>query len=390
MRLSSSGRRISYIGERPRRFRPRQRGGGQCGRSSPEGTDEWSAAEKVGGLATMWGLDLAAHKSSEAPISGVRRFRARAGGYHEGGGRDHTRRHLRMLLLAWHSTPTKMHGKLEAGANLVSLDLYNKLTDYFANHFTPIVQHLGARSMRLGNSGCSILDAGPRFGVESDIGSREASCRVQAPPREWHRRLPVVAVAVPQPVLGEARARRGDSTHSIPPSYLFFTPLKSPTPQRDYASIDQALVKKSSTRSSPSAEGGGERCEIFACEDAERVGRRGGTVCWTSTRTRTCSACTPALLARIPKGLKPLRRKFEARVKAAGLGAVSSRLVAVHAASADKGANKRRTKKDEGKARALDPKAYYVDALLAAHEKSAATVARRFKGKALDKAYGVF
>jgi cullin 1 len=31
-----------------------------------------------------------------------------------------------------------------------------------------------------------------------------------------------------------------------------------------------------------------------------------------------------ALLARIPEGLEPLRRKFEAHVKAAGLGAVTA------------------------------------------------------------------
>ncbi|KAF7352144.1 Ubiquitin-protein ligase [Mycena venus] len=73
-----------------------------------------------------------------------------------------------------------------------------------------------------------------------------------------------------------------------------------------------------------------------------------------------------ALLARIPEGLEPLRKKFEAH------GAAGA------AADAD------------AKSGELDPKAY-VDALLAVHEKNAATVARSFKAEAgfaaaLDKA----
>ncbi|KAJ7263792.1 ubiquitin-protein ligase [Mycena rebaudengoi] len=79
-----------------------------------------------------------------------------------------------------------------------------------------------------------------------------------------------------------------------------------------------------------------------------------------------------ALLARIPEGLEPLRRKFEEHVKKAGLGAVAS-LVG-----------------GGGGAGELDPKAY-VDALLEVHHKNAETVARSFKGEAgfaasLDKA----
>ncbi|KAJ6578957.1 Cullin [Mycena sp. CBHHK59/15] len=80
-----------------------------------------------------------------------------------------------------------------------------------------------------------------------------------------------------------------------------------------------------------------------------------------------------ALLARIPEGLEPLRRKFEAHVKAAGLAAVS-RLVGADSAAGGE----------------VDPKAY-VDALLEVHRKNAETVARSFKGEAgfaasLDKA----
>ncbi|KAJ6464451.1 ubiquitin-protein ligase [Mycena sanguinolenta] len=87
-----------------------------------------------------------------------------------------------------------------------------------------------------------------------------------------------------------------------------------------------------------------------------------------------------ALLARIPEGLEPLRKKFEAHVKAAGLSAVSALVGGEGAKAAG----------DEGKAADLDQKAY-VDALLAVHEKNAAIVARSFKGEAgfaaaLDKA----
>ncbi|KAJ7690002.1 ubiquitin-protein ligase [Mycena olivaceomarginata] len=128
-----------------------------------------------------------------------------------------------------------------------------------------------------------------------------------------------------------------------------------------------------------------EGCKAFACKDEE--GADGEVHYSTSTRTRTCSACTPFSPA--SPGLEPLRRKFEVHVKAAGLGAVSA-LVAAPAVFADKGAADKEKDKGEGKAGELDPKAY-VDALLAVHEKNAATVARSFKGEAgfaaaLDKA----
>ncbi|KAH9841849.1 Cullin-domain-containing protein [Rhodofomes roseus] len=78
-----------------------------------------------------------------------------------------------------------------------------------------------------------------------------------------------------------------------------------------------------------------------------------------------------ALLARIPEGLEPLRKRFEEHVKRSGLAAVS-KLVG------------------QGGADAIDPKAY-VDALLEVHSKNSETVTRSFRGEAgfvasLDKA----
>ena len=80
-----------------------------------------------------------------------------------------------------------------------------------------------------------------------------------------------------------------------------------------------------------------------------------------------------ALLSRIPEGLEPLRKRFEAHVKNAGLAAIS-KLVG------NAGAN----------TESLDPKAY-VDALLEVHNKNSEIVNRSFKGEAgfaasLDKA----
>ena len=79
-----------------------------------------------------------------------------------------------------------------------------------------------------------------------------------------------------------------------------------------------------------------------------------------------------ALLARIPEGLEPLRKKFEEHVKRAGLAAVA-KLVGQGTDSAEP-----------------DPKAY-VDALLEVHQKNSETVTRSFRGEAgfvasLDKA----
>ncbi|KAF8914411.1 Cullin [Gymnopilus junonius] len=80
-----------------------------------------------------------------------------------------------------------------------------------------------------------------------------------------------------------------------------------------------------------------------------------------------------ALLSRIPEGLEPLRKRFEAHVKQAGLTAIS-KLVGEGGANVE----------------SLDPKAY-VDALLEVHQKNSEIVNRSFKGEAgfaasLDKA----
>ncbi|GJJ13280.1 hypothetical protein Clacol_007531 [Clathrus columnatus] len=79
-----------------------------------------------------------------------------------------------------------------------------------------------------------------------------------------------------------------------------------------------------------------------------------------------------SLLARIPEGLEPLRKKFEEHVKQAGLNAVSK--LTAYGSAID----------------TLDSKAY-VDALLEVHKKNQETVNRSFKGEAgfvasLDKA----
>jgi len=79
-----------------------------------------------------------------------------------------------------------------------------------------------------------------------------------------------------------------------------------------------------------------------------------------------------ALLSRIPEGLEPLRKRFEAHVKAAGLAAIE-KLVGADGVNVD----------SEAKA--------YVDALLEVHRKNSETVSRSFKSEAgfaaaLDKA----
>ncbi|KIO18686.1 hypothetical protein M407DRAFT_16223 [Tulasnella calospora MUT 4182] len=70
-----------------------------------------------------------------------------------------------------------------------------------------------------------------------------------------------------------------------------------------------------------------------------------------------------ALLARIPEGLEPLRKKFEEHVKKAGLAAVA-KLTQAGSAPTE-----------------VEPKAY-VDALLEVHAKNQETVNRSFKGEA--------
>ncbi|KAJ7739150.1 ubiquitin-protein ligase [Mycena metata] len=377
-------------------------------------------------------------------------------------------------------TSTKMHGKLEGnrtGANLVGSDLYSKLTDYFANHFKPIVQNAStlrdepllryyAAEWDRYTTGANYLNRLftylNRYWVkrERDEGKKAVYQVYTLALAQWHLHL----FTPLQPSLTSALLR------------LIQT-------QRDGGTIDQTLVKKiidsyvslgldagdpnkecldvykekfespflAATESYYSAEAtaflnGGEGAPAATGEGAvppaggESTGGTGNIPEYlkkaegrlkeedervvrylhAKTRKELVSRCEGvllrahaprmweafqalldfdadadlqrmyALLARIQEGLEPLRRKFEAHVKAAGLAAVEgvaggAAAPAKKGAAADADAEEAATKGGE-----LDPKAY-VDALLAVHEKNAATVARSFKGEAgfaaaLDKA----
>ncbi|KAF8207656.1 Cullin-domain-containing protein [Mycena galopus ATCC 62051] len=347
-------------------------------------------------------------------------------------------------------TSTKMHGKLEGnrtGANLVGADLYGKLTDYFSNHFKPLVQtaetltdepllrYYAAEWDRY-TTGANYLNRLftylNRYWVkrERDEGKKGVYQVYTLALAQWRQHL----FAPLQPPLTAAIMRLVAA-------------------QRDGAQIDQALVKKvidsfvslgldatdpnkecldvykeqfeapflaateayyaaeaSAFLNAGGAEGSGnipeylKKAETRLREEEERVVR----YLHAKTRKELVGRCESvllrahaprmwdafqalldfdadedlqrmyALLARIPEGLEPLRKKFEAHVKAAGLGAVD----ALVGANADKAGEK-----EKGE---VDQKAY-VDALLGVHEKNAATVARSFKGEAgfaaaLDKA----
>jgi cullin 1 len=88
-----------------------------------------------------------------------------------------------------------------------------------------------------------------------------------------------------------------------------------------------------------------------------------------------------ALLARIPEGLEPLRKKFEEHVKQAGLAAVS-KLVGDGASAVDTLVSRTVCPVFYAMLMSIqDPKAY-VDALLEVHKKNQETVNRSFKGEA--------
>ncbi|KAJ7743248.1 ubiquitin-protein ligase [Mycena maculata] len=348
-------------------------------------------------------------------------------------------------------TSTKMHGKLEGnrtGANLVGSDLYNKLTDYFANHFKPIVQ-------------------------KAELLQDEALLRYYA--AEWDRYttganyLNRLFTYLNRYWVKRERDEGKKAVYQVYTLALaqwrqhLFTPLQPPltsailrlvAAQRDGAQIDQALVKKvvdsfvslgldaadpnkecldvykeqfeapflAATEAYYAAEaeaflnaGGAEgsgnipeylkKAEARLREEEERVVRylhaktrkdlvgRCENVLLRAHAPRMWDAFQSlldfdadedlqrmyALLARISDGLEPLRRKFEAHVKAAGLGAVSALV----------GGEGKAAAADDAKGD-LDQKAY-VDALLSVHEKNAETVKRSFKGEAgfaaaLDKA----
>ncbi|KAJ7623344.1 ubiquitin-protein ligase [Roridomyces roridus] len=351
-------------------------------------------------------------------------------------------------------TSTKLHGKLEGnrtGANLVGSDLYNKLTDYFANHFKPIL-------------------------TKAETLQDEALLRYYA--AEWERYttganyLNRLFTYLNRYWVKRERDEGKKAVYQVYTLALaqwrqhLFTPLQPPisaallrlvASQRDGATIDQALIKKvvdsfvslgldasdpnkecldvykeqfeapflAATEAYYTAESeaflnaGGEggnipeylkKAEARLAEEDDRVTR----YLHAKTRKELIGKCENvllkahaprmweafqtlldfdadedlqrmyALLARIADGLEPLRRKFEAHVKAAGLAAVS----ALVGGGGD--ASKANADGDETKSGELEPKAY-VDALLGVHEKAAATVKRSFKSEAgfaaaLDKA----
>jgi cullin 1 len=81
-------------------------------------------------------------------------------------------------------------------------------------------------------------------------------------------------------------------------------------------------------------------------------------------RRRGPAAHVRAAREGIPEGLEPLRKKFEAHIKAAGLGAVSTLVGTQGAAGTATDADTKSTE--------LDPKVY-INVLLAVHEKNTAT-----------------
>lgn len=89
------------------------------------------------------------------------------------------------------------------------------------------------------------------------------------------------------------------------------------------------------------------------------------------------------LLSRIPSGLDPLRERFEAHVKKAGLDSVErsvgSTTTTAAPATASNGAAAADAKDKEKKEVAVEPKAY-VDSLLVVHRKNNELVAKAFRG----------
>ena len=93
------------------------------------------------------------------------------------------------------------------------------------------------------------------------------------------------------------------------------------------------------------------------------------------------------LLSRIPSGLDPLRERFEAHVKKAGIDsverAVGSSATAApingDAAAVGAGANGGGSKDREKKDVAVEPKAY-VESLLVVHRKNNELVGKAFRG----------
>ncbi|KAJ7765141.1 ubiquitin-protein ligase [Mycena olivaceomarginata] len=315
-------------------------------------------------------------------------------------------------------TSTKMHGKLEGnrtGANLVGADLYGKLTDYFANHFKPLVQkaetlqdeallrYYAAEWDRY-TTGANYLNRLfnylNRYWVkrERDEGKKAVYQVYTLALAQWRQHLftplqPPLTAAILRMVASQRDGVQIDQAFikKVVDSFVslgldvykeqFEVPFLAAT-EVYYTAEAEAFLNAGGTEGSGNIPEYLKKAEGRLREEEERMMCkelvvRCENVLLRAHAPRMWDAFQPpldfdadedlqrmyALLARIPKGLEPLRKKFEAHVKAAGLGAVSA---------------------------LLDPKAY-VDVLLAVHEKNAATVARSFKGEAgfaaaLDKA----
>ncbi|KAJ7919438.1 ubiquitin-protein ligase [Mycena leptocephala] len=315
-------------------------------------------------------------------------------------------------------TSTKMHGKLEGnrtGANLVGSDLYNKLTEYFASHFKPIVKkaetlqdeallrYYAAEWDRY-TTGANYLNRLftylNRYWVkrERDEGKKAVYQVYTLALAQWSQHLftplqpPLTAAILRLECLDVYKEQ-------------FEAPFLAAT-EAYYSAEAEAFLNAGGAEGSGNIPEYLKKAEGRLREEEERVVR----YLHAKTRKDLVTRCESvllrahaprmwdafqalldfdadedlqrmyALLARIPEGLEPLRRKFEAHVKAAGLGAVTALV-------GSSGEGKAAADADKAD---LDPKAY-VDALLAVHEKNAATVARSFKAEAgfaaaLDKA----
>ncbi|KAK7062395.1 ubiquitin-protein ligase [Favolaschia claudopus] len=350
-------------------------------------------------------------------------------------------------------TSTKMHGKLEGnrtGANLVGADLYGKLTDYFANHFKPLVQKAeGLQDEALLRYYATEWD---RYTTGANYLNRLFTYLN----RYWVKRERDEGKKAVYQVYTLALAQWRQH---------LFTPLQVPitaaimrliTAQRDGAQIDQALVKKvvdSFVSLGLDATDPNKECldvykemfetqflqatEAYYTAEAEAFLNAGGTegsgnipeylkkaegrlreeeervvrYLHAKTRKDLVGRCENVLLKahmqRMQDAFQALL-DFDADEDLQRMYALLARIqdgleplrkkfeshvkaAGLSAVSALVGSESAKAGAGEdAKSADLDPKAY-VDALLSVHEKNAATVARSFKGEAgfaasLDKA----
>ncbi|KAK7013089.1 ubiquitin-protein ligase [Favolaschia claudopus] len=349
-------------------------------------------------------------------------------------------------------TSTKMHGKLEGnrtGANLVGADLYGKLTDYFANHFKPLVQKAeGLQDEALLRYYATEWD---RYTTGANYLNRLFTYLN----RYWVKRERDEGKKAVYQVYTLALAQWRQH---------LFTPLQKPitaaimrliTAQRDGAQIDQALVKKvvdSFVSLGLDATDPNKECldvykemfesqflgatEAYYTAEAEAFLNAGGTegsgnipeylkkaegrlreeeervvrYLHAKTRKELVGRCENVLLKahmqRMQDAFQALL-DFDADEDLQRMYALLARIqdgleplrkkfeshvkaAGLGAVSALVGSESAKAGAEDSKSADLDPKAY-VDALLSVHEKNAATVARSFKGEAgfaasLDKA----